>query len=256
MSGFSVAVDPQFEESIYNLVPVPIVKVVKPPRYRSRHNPLAPIANSTLKENAPNLGCASDLAKADPTNFLKAAPKKKAGELAPLKRYIRPLQPGAPKKQSVPTVSDRPVMNLHTEKNFITANAVSAILSVPLQPKISAPDYLRKSDFGEVPKYLGAVKAEIKREEELIDSFVALQMKEYEDAPSFCSELDPQARSTLVSKLKTKWDAVNKRYQVLTMHTEFEGHKKERKEMYEKEMKEIEADLESLTGKGLVMIEN
>jgi hypothetical protein len=252
MSGFSIAVDPQFE-SIYNLVPVPVQVVERPPMYRSRHNPLAPIHNSTLKENAPNLGVTSSKAKADPCNFLKSsAPLRRSGELKPIKKFSR--KAGDKKKPSVPKATERPVMGLHTEKNFITANAVSAILAVPYVPKEAMPDYLRKDDFGRVPDYLEQVKAEIKSEEELIDSFVAMQMKEYEDAPELCDEMDAAERDVLVAKLKTKWDAVNKKYQVLTMHTVFEGHRKEAKEDYEKQMSAIEADLEKLTGHGPVMI--
>ena len=47
MSGFNIAVDPQFE-SIYNLVPLKKEEVVKPAMYRSRHNPLEPITVSVI----------------------------------------------------------------------------------------------------------------------------------------------------------------------------------------------------------------
>jgi hypothetical protein len=127
MSGFEIAVDPQFE-SIYNLVPKVKQVVTKPPMYVSRHNPLKPISHSTLKENAPNMGMLPTAAKADPCNFLKK-PMKRSGELKPLKKFNRPKD--VSKKPSVPRASDKPVMGLHTEKNFITANAVEAILAVP-----------------------------------------------------------------------------------------------------------------------------
>ena len=205
-----------------------------------------------MNKKAPNLGCLASQAAADPGNFLKK-PRKKSGELAPLPAFKRS---GGLKKAGIPKSVDRPVMGLRTEKNFITANAVSAILAVPQVPREEAADYLRKEDFGKVPAYLGMVKAEIEEEEALIDSFVAMQMKEYEDTPELCDEMDHGERDVLVNKLKTKWDAVNKKYQVLTMHTMFEGQRKERKEVYEKQMSAIEADLEKLTGHGPVMIQH
>lgn len=146
-------------------------------------------------------------------------------------------------------------MSLYTEKNFITANAVEAILTVPQAPEVKeAPDYLKKEDYGKVPEYLAQVKDEIKQENELIDRFVAQQMMEYEDAPELCDEMDEEERAVLIEKLKTKWDAVNKRYQVLCMHTMFEGHSKIKKENFEKELDGIEADLAKLTTKGPVLI--
>lgn len=36
------------QESIYNLVPEEHVPVVKPPMYRSRHDPTAPLTGSTF----------------------------------------------------------------------------------------------------------------------------------------------------------------------------------------------------------------
>ena len=147
------------------------------------------------------------------------------------------------------------MLGLHTEKNFITANAVESILAVPkvIEPA-GGPDYLRKQDFGKVPRYLDNVKKEIAAENEMIDAFVRKQMSEYEDAPEFCEQMEEEERAELIEKLKSKWDDVNKRYQVLCMHTLFEGHQKAKKEMYEEELNKIEADLEKLTVKGPVMV--
>jgi hypothetical protein len=44
-------------------------------------------------------------------------------------------------------------------------------------PQEKVADYLRKDDFGKVPAYLDEVKAEIKQENDLIDNFVAMQVR-------------------------------------------------------------------------------
>ena len=66
--------------------------------------------------------------------------------------------------------------------------------------------------------------------------------------------MDEGERAELIEKLKAKWDSVNKRYQVLCMHTIFEGQAKGRKEKYEEELNGIEAGLEKLTVGGPVMV--
>ncbi|GMI08849.1 hypothetical protein TrLO_g10182 [Triparma laevis f. longispina] len=250
MSSFSIHVDSEFE-SIYNLVPKVQKKVERPPMYKSRHNPLAPIAFSTNKGGAPNLGKMKN--HADPVNFLRKSTPSKRNPLKPIENKFN-YPASKPLKAKVPSKDDRPVVGLFTEKNFVTANAIEAILAVPRIPDSAAPDYLRKEDFGKVPKYLGEVQKEISQENEMIDAFVRKQMEAYEDTPELCDAMPDEERVVLIEKLKTKWDAVNKKYQVLCMHTMFEGHQKAKKEHFEKEMNGIEEDLEKLTSNGPLMI--
>ena len=42
-------------------------------------------------------------------------------------------------------------MGLQNAKNFVTANAVDAILAVPTNRRRPPIDYLKKEDFGRVP---------------------------------------------------------------------------------------------------------
>ena len=110
-----------------------------------------------------------------------------------------------------------PHKHAQTEKNYITANAVDSILRVPSISVEKTADYLSKPDYGKVPDYLTEVKSEIKEENAMIDNFVKSQMADFEDTPETCIAMDEEERIELVGKLKTKWDAVNKKYQVLTM---------------------------------------
>ena len=52
--------------------------------------------------------------------------------------------PDARRKPAVPKIEDRPGMGIQTAKNFITANAVEAILQVPQGLGETEPDYLAK----------------------------------------------------------------------------------------------------------------
>ena len=257
MSGFSIAVDPAFQnESIYNLVPRPVVKVNKPPMYKSRHDPLAPVTVSTLKNKGPNLGFAK--VDVDPGKYLKKSTPTKRVPLAALdgapKFSYNSVDEVGGRKPSVPTKDDKPITGIKSCKNFITANAVDVILKVPIITRAEETDYLSKPDYGKIPSYLSLVKAEIVAENELIDDFVQKKMQTLEDSPTLCDELDEEERQEIIVKLKAKWDAVNKKYQVLCMHTIFEGGKKAFKEALEKELNLLEADLSKMLTKGPVVI--
>ena len=79
------------------------------------------------------------------------------------------------------------------------------------------PDYLKKADYGKSPAYLEQVKEEIRRENEMIDAYVA-EMGRQQDPAGFAEgeQLEPfseDERRDLVRSLKRKWDATNAKYQ-------------------------------------------
>jgi hypothetical protein len=45
-------------------------------------------------------------------------------------------------------------MNLVSDKNFIVSNAVENILAAPKIPTNKNADFLKKKNYGKVPKYL------------------------------------------------------------------------------------------------------
>ncbi len=51
----------------------------------------------------------------------------------------------------MPRREDRPTMGLRCAKNFVTSNAVEAILAVPANRRRPPIDYLKKEDYGRVP---------------------------------------------------------------------------------------------------------
>lgn len=70
-------------------------------------------------------------------------------------------------------------MGLVSNKNFIVANAVENILS---QAKTSEQpvDYLKKEDFGKVPRYLENAKDNINREYEHIRTLQKMEEEQRE----------------------------------------------------------------------------
>ena len=188
------------------------------------------------------------------------------------------------RKVSVPRRDEKPVMGLKTSKNFITANAVEAILQVSTRarvalaracvttrgarslvsiaqvPKASGSadaDYLSKADYGQVPGYLSQVKEEIRRENEMIDAYVKEQMGYEENAGEALEPLSEDERASLIRALKKKWDSVNEKYQQMTHVVKLDTVGKiKRKEGMEHELKQLEADIEKLERPGPVYVAN
>lgn len=259
-------------ENIYNLVPEQVVERPKPPMYRSRHDPTAPVPCSTFgtqgttqlagasivkRRTSANFGPPSQ-APPDPTRYLKRGERT-----ADTRRRLREAAessfryPEQARKPAVPRAQDVPIMGIRTSKNFITANAVEAILQVPQGVPEREPDYLNKADYGRVPEYLTQVKEEIRRENEMIDQYV---MDMGRGAGGFDEEehLDPlpdSERRELVRALKAKWDAVNARYQKMCHIVKLDSvGKVKRKEALEKELTQIEQDIEKLECHGPVYV--
>jgi hypothetical protein len=68
----------------------------------------------------------------------------------------------------VPKINEKPIMGLVSDKNFIVSNAVENILAAPKLPGNSNRDFLKKKNYGKVPRYLQTIKKEIEDEYELV----------------------------------------------------------------------------------------
>lgn len=256
-------------ESIYNLVPEPYVEPQKPPMYRSKYDPNAPLTSSTFGLHGTTAtvgGGVNEIRKnhtlsstfgptsqstTSAANFLKAGSKTRL----PPQLASSFMRSDGSSKPLVPRREDKPVMGLRTSKNFITANAVEAILSVPQMPQNDGVDYISKEDYGKVPEYLSQVKEEIRRENDMIDEYVRKQLAQDEDAPEEFTEMEEQLRIDLINKLKTKWDDVNEKYQKICHRTSFESFGDIAfKEGKERELKKLENDIMMLQRAGSVMV--
>lgn len=160
-----------------------------------------------------------------------------------------------PRKAPIPNKYERPIMGIKTSKNFVTANAVEAILQVPRVTEVGELNYLKKEDFGKIPQYLTQVKEEIKRENEMIAKYVKEQMGEIDREPDLYEEISDEERGQLISDLKQKWADTNAKYQRITHLVLLDtAGQIRRKEAFERELDVIEKDIEKLTRHGPVLI--
>eukprot|EP00811_Abedinium_folium_P005127 NODE_14722_length_1090_cov_7.134995.p1 GENE.NODE_14722_length_1090_cov_7.134995~~NODE_14722_length_1090_cov_7.134995.p1 ORF type:complete len:297 (-),score=67.49 NODE_14722_length_1090_cov_7.134995:198-1037(-) len=266
-------------ESIYNIIPSTEVAKQKPPMYRSKHNGKIPPTASTfgqaqtshpiltnyggdaeekvvpLKSHR-SLGPAPGTVKPDPVRYMQKMTKR--APVAPLEEVQRdrpdllvPSQLKPKIKPDLPKPGDRPIMGLVTSKNFVVANAVEAILTAPKKVSETAQDFLRKEDFGTVPKYLAHVKRDIEDECEYIRQ---LQQQEEEARAPQVRQLDEEERQEIIEGLKAKWEQVNTKFQASTHLTKLDTcGKVRRKEMYEAELAQIEKDIQRINRKNILV---
>lgn len=138
------------------------------------------------------------------------------------------------------------------------SNAVENILAAP-QPKVAAePDYMRKSDFGKVPAYLGEVKQEIDQEKEFIRTMLEDDAGAGEEDYEEVRELSEEDRLALISALKAKWDEVNHAYQLITFKRVSSSNSTvgaiRRKEECENQLAQLEKDIEKLEARGPIYV--
>jgi len=272
----------QQEESIYNLIPKVEYKQKKAPRYKSKYDPKAPVVGTTFgavgstalpgaglggdsqktqkKATASGFGPGLGKSKKDPRHFMKKGEKTVTGmDLAKSKPKKFTYSDSDNRRPGVPKADDKPVMGLQSTKNFVTANAVESILAVPgnrARQANDAPVYRNKIDYGKVPSYLQNVKQEIAQENAMIEEYVKRQEQEgmlaSDDPPD--EEITDDERDELLDALKTKWDAVNSKYQKMCHMVKLDTiGKVRRKEQMEAELTQLEKDIDMLEDRKVVI---
>ena len=237
------------EESIYNLIPTPVEPPVKPQLYHSNH-----------------------AGQVDPKNFVMGAEKRGRGTFGPptgrskpdstlyLKKHSTPglPAPGAVRQKSktkaaVPKRGEKPVMGLVSSKNFITTNAVEAILSQPTKGRHFDENtmYTKKRDYGKVPTYLKRIQGTIQAEKAAVQEF--LTMQQHNDDEPAMRLLPEEDRQELLNHLKEKWERTNSQYQQLSFTLDTPA-KQKRKEGYEQQLQQIEKDIQRLASKGAIYV--
>jgi hypothetical protein len=188
----------------------------------------------------------------DPKNFLKAhgsgrdtLPEKKAFTRATVK----------PTRDGVPDRTDKPVMGLVTEKNFVHGNAVDAICSAPQRTKVDAPLAVHRKDFGQAPKYLGRVKQCLDIEKTMVAEGRSRDAEMQANIKSqYVRQVDSDERDELVASLRSRWEELHSQYQSLPFARDT-AMQIARKEGIEKDLKEIETALEKLS-RNVVVVYN
>lgn len=255
-------------ESIYNLIPKEYVQPPKEALYRSKFNPNIPPTASTfghVTTSVPKVANAAGNTEAfngpHPTKALGATFGKPKGASKPMAESFAKRGTGTMgrvyqspteskfgydenyKKPAVPKPDEKPIMGLKTQKNYIVANAVENMLS---QPKVieEPKKYVNKKEYGKVPKYLENIKDQMNREYEHIKA-VHIQEEEERDSEKFV--MSEEEIRILREGLKKKWEIVNKEYQQITHIVKLDTvGLKRKKENCEKELAQIEKDLEKL----------
>lgn len=144
-------------------------------------------------------------------------------------------------KIPVPRRDEKPIMGLVSDKNFIVSNAVENILAAPCLPVNKDKDYLKKKNYGKVPKYLQKIKNEIEDEYQLVRE---MQIEEEADMDRQKFLMDEGEKQELIAALKKKWEVVHKEYQTLTHKNKLDTlGLKEKYESCERELNQLEKDI-------------
>eukprot|EP01006_Ploeotia_vitrea_P058040 TRINITY_DN68683_c0_g1_i1.p1 TRINITY_DN68683_c0_g1~~TRINITY_DN68683_c0_g1_i1.p1 ORF type:complete len:262 (-),score=-0.44 TRINITY_DN68683_c0_g1_i1:110-895(-) len=253
-------------ESIYNLVQKEYIIPEKEPIHVSKHDPLAELTGSTFGcHGTTRLPGAGSMVKKAGANFgprlddrkptgTKHYLKKKAAEEV-ISPNASTLKHKESRKDAIPDRNSQPVMGIRTTKNFVTANAVEAILAAPKVIPVAESNYMKKEDYGKIPAYLKQVKEEIRRENDMIDQYVKARMGVEETNPEHIETFDEQDRQDLLSQLKAKWDVTNANYQRMTHLVKLDSCGKiRRKTELENTLKALEADIEKLSRPGNILV--
>lgn len=68
------------------------------------------------------------------------------------------------RKPPIPTLADKPIMGLKSDKNYITSNAVDVILMQPKRKFTEEKNYLTKKNYGLIPNYISTLKNQVENE--------------------------------------------------------------------------------------------
>ncbi|XP_076147454.1 enkurin [Alosa pseudoharengus] len=239
-------------ESIYNLIPREEVKFEKPPRYMSRFREQVKLEKQTNKAPNKTMGPAK-VEVPSPEKYLHKHSKEVKSTAK--KNVFDSVDEFKPRKPRVPPKSDKPLMGIHTKKDFVKTNAIESIMAVPRKPQPIyvdtkkgdkhlmeksglVPKYLKKKDYGQTPEYLLQMQEEVKRAQEEYDKYVQECMKQ-----GAMKQLSDEERKSILEGLKRNWDDLHHQYQGLSVITDTTP-KKYRKERLELEMKHLERDID------------
>ena len=149
------------------------------------------------------------------------------------------------KRPSVPKCTDKPVLGLTTDKNFVVSNAVDTILAPPKNATHEQKNMTSKRGYGSAPNYLKKIKEELSKEKT-----IQSQAQEASSAPKdpHLRLLTGEERKALLASLKAKWHQLNQSYQSLTFSMDTVT-KVGRKETQETELDRLEKAMNKLSSK-------
>jgi hypothetical protein len=146
-------------------------------------------------------------------------------------------------------------MGLVSEKNYVVANAVENILAgimihflfiAPKNVREEPVRYVSKKDYGKTPQYLEKIKKEINEEYKLVKE---MQQQEEEMKEKEKYLVSNEERTQLIDALKKKLEVLHHEYESIITRVSKNNPLglKTLKENLEKEMEQIEKDIEKLS---------
>lgn len=166
------------EESVYALIPPAQYTPDRLPRHKSKFATgqlnektlVYPMGIPKRAASHASFGLPNGESAKHPANFMRAHTGDPIlpAPTAPTNRKHKLRDP-------TPTRHEKPLMNLKSDKNFVTTNAVEAILSKPMPVQQALP-YTMRPAYGKVPGYLTANKLKIAAEQAHVEEY--LKMKE------------------------------------------------------------------------------
>jgi hypothetical protein len=268
------------DESVYNLIPRPMEQVSKAPMFHSKykatvppscstfglHNTTKLTANESGNEPAGFDGVAAgsghhtakkgaatfgreviEEVRAD--NYLKST-SKAATLPPPSTKYNRSSI--APRKAPIVPRSEKPVMGLVTETDFIKANAKDVIQAAPRRPPPPEAPLHKSANFGKTPKYLDKIKQQRMEEFAYVNEVNKSQVSAEEPR---LRQMTEQEKRELTAGLRKKWEDIHKMYQALTFNIDTVT-KVQRKEGLEAQMEIIEKSLAKLQKKSIYVYDD
>ena len=229
------------QESIYNIIPKDKIIPEKDKLYKSqfpywiaptgstfnlKNTSFPDIANLNgdfslprgahpIVEKSATMGRPEGGYRPDPLNFHKKGNTYKI--LPPLEKIYNSSEIRRP---PVPTVKDKPIMGLKTDKNYIVANVVDTILMAPKKVKVEDDSLYKHKSFGKVPQYIKNLRLKV---EEEYKSIKEMQRKQKEEEDKKQRLLTDEEVSTLREGLRKKWEMYNQRYAKMTHKKVFDN---------------------------------
>uniref|UniRef100_A0A8C6YEG8 Enkurin, TRPC channel interacting protein n=1 Tax=Naja naja TaxID=35670 RepID=A0A8C6YEG8_NAJNA len=251
------------EESIYNLLPQIVEKsrITEKPSFVSAFRPYVKRAIQQSKSPWKTIG-PPKVQVPSPKNFLQKHSKEPK---LPARKKDHHSKKAL--ELSVPKRTDHPIMGVQCTRNFINTNTSNAIMAVPKKPlpvyvdrrqgdrflletSGLVPKYLKKKDYGVIPKYVIKRNEDTKKAQEEYDAYVRETLRQ-----KAMKRLTEQERETLLEGLKTNWEEVHQAFQNLSVEIDTLP-KKLYREKLETDMKQLEHDIQTIEKHKVIYIAN
>ncbi|ESN97142.1 hypothetical protein HELRODRAFT_85777 [Helobdella robusta] len=247
------------EESIYNLIPKEPVKIEKPASQDNDHSPNG--RSRGTRVSFKTMGPAK-VPQRPPDQFLKS---HENDVHLPKSQQRFKYADAEKRKPPVPKVTEKPVMGVQSNKNFIVENAIQNITAAPRVPERTFVDsrhgekqpldasglypvYLNKKDFGKTPIYLEKRKMELEQNEADMRAYVEMNERKNQ-----MKRMTEDERNIIIKGLKDNWEYVYKDYLALPMVIDT-PMKKSMKERMERDMEQLERDARLIESHKIIYI--